>query len=105
MTHLCYDPGEAKGSRIHHPHEQSFLQTNSINMFKYKGYVGSFTYDEKLYLFLGKVPNIRDIITFQGKSVESTRLAFKDAVNEYLDWCKKYGKTPEKPLPVEYKSY
>jgi predicted HicB family RNase H-like nuclease len=63
----------------------------------YKGYVGQFTYDEKLDLFQGSVCNIKDLIIFQGKSIESLKYAFKDAVNEYLDWCKKNGRAPEKP--------
>jgi len=68
---------------------------------EYKGYIGLFTFDEKLELFQGRVSNIKDIITFQGKSMETLKYAFKDAINEYLNWCKKIGKNPEKPsLPI-----
>ena len=70
-------------------------------MLKHKGYIGSFFFDEKLNLFQGRVSNISYPITFQGKSLESTKQAFKDAIEEYLDWCKKYGKVPEKPSPIE----
>ena len=56
---------------------------------KYKGYIAQFRYDEDRELFQGHVSNIADIILFQGKSVESLRFAFHDAVNEYIDWCKK----------------
>jgi predicted HicB family RNase H-like nuclease len=64
---------------------------------EHKGYIGQFTFDEKQELFHGKVSNIKDLITFQGKSIEKIRHAFKDAINEYIDWCKKNGKDPEKP--------
>jgi predicted HicB family RNase H-like nuclease len=64
---------------------------------KYKGYIGLFTFDEKLGLFLGRVSNIKDLITFQGKSMETLEYSFKDAINEYLAWCKKNGKDPDKP--------
>jgi predicted HicB family RNase H-like nuclease len=64
---------------------------------KYNGYIGQFTFDEKLELFQGKVSNIKDLITFQGKSMETLRDDFKDAINEYVAWCKKAGKDPEKP--------
>ena len=68
---------------------------------EYKGYIGLFTFDEKLELFQGRVSNIKDLITFQGKSMETLKYAFKDAINEYLNWCKKIGKNPEKPsLPI-----
>ena len=64
---------------------------------KYKGYIGFFTFDEKLELFQGRVFNIKDLIIFQGKSMETLEYDFKDAINEYLTWCKKTGKDPEKP--------
>ena len=69
-------------------------------MFSYKGYVGSVTFDEKMSLFLGRVSNVNYPITFQGKSIESVTQDFKDAINEYLNWCKKYDKVPEKPLKL-----
>lgn len=70
-------------------------------MIKYKGYIGFFTFDEKANLFLGNVSNIKDLIIFQGKSIESTRQAFKDAVNEHIEWCKKHGKVLKKPFLIE----
>lgn len=65
-------------------------------MLSYKGYVGYFTFDEKTFLFLGKVSNTNYPVTFQGKSVESTEQNFRDAINEYLAWCKRYDKVPDK---------
>ena len=64
---------------------------------KYKGYIGEFTFDEKRELFLGHISNIKGIIMFQGKSIETLRYAFKDSVNEHLAWCLKFGKSPEIP--------
>lgn len=51
---------------------------------------------------MGRVSNTKDLITFQGKSMEALDLSFMDAVNDYLTWCKKMGKVwepwePEKP--------
>jgi predicted HicB family RNase H-like nuclease len=65
-------------------------------MLKHRGYTGSFTFDEKTNLFHGKAYNTHYPITFQGKSVESTKQAFKDAINDYVAWCNKYGKNKEK---------
>ena len=67
---------------------------------KYKGYIGEFTCDEDRDLFQGHVRNITDIILFQGKSMESLRFTFHDAVNEYIEWCKKRGKEPDKPFSL-----
>ena len=67
-------------------------------MIEYKGYIGHFSFDEKTNLFYGKVANTHDLITFQGKSVKETHFAFQDAINEYIDWCKKHRKNHEKPF-------
>ena len=66
-------------------------------MIKHRGYVGVFEFDEKTSLFLGKVSNAHHLVTFQGKSIESTKQAFKDAVNEYIEWSKKHRNVLEKP--------
>lgn len=66
-------------------------------MIEYKGYKGSFEFDEEKNLFYGKVSHIEDLVTFQGKSLKEVREAFEDAVNEYIAWCKKYRKPSKKP--------
>jgi len=71
-------------------------------MITHKGYIGHFAFDEGAGLFRGTVVNIKDVVTFEGTSIEKTRQAFQDAVDEYLDWCAKYGRAPTKftpPLP------
>ena len=70
-------------------------------MIDYKGYIGWFKFDEKTNFFQGRVSNVQSLITFQGKSVETTKQAFQDAINEYIDWCKKHGKEIEKPSQEE----
>jgi predicted HicB family RNase H-like nuclease len=70
-------------------------------MINYKGYIGHFAFDETKNTFYGRVANTHDLIVFQGKSIESIQEAFKDAINEHLEWCKKYGKKPEKSFSLE----
>ena len=65
-------------------------------MMKYKGYIGHVEYDDEAKLFHGDVVGLRDIITFQGKSVDELEQAFKDSVEDYLEWCKERGLEPEK---------
>ncbi len=65
-------------------------------MMKYKDYIGHVEYDDETKIFHGEVVGLRDIITFQGKSVEELEQAFKDSVDDYLNWCKKRGEKPEK---------
>lgn len=65
-------------------------------MMKYKGYIGHVEYDDEARIFHGEVLGLRDIITFQGKSVEELEQAFQDSVEDYLNWCKKRGEKPER---------
>lgn len=65
---------------------------------RYKEYVGKVVYDEESNIFHGDVINIRDVITFQGKSVEQLKQAFIDSVEDYLEFCKERGEEPDKPF-------
>jgi len=44
-------------------------------MMKYKGYIGHVEYDDEAEIFHGEVVRLRDIITFQDKSVEELEQA------------------------------
>ncbi len=63
---------------------------------KYKGYTGQVAYDDEAKIFHGEVIGLKDVITFQGTSVEELENAFKDSVDDYLAWCRKRGEEPEK---------
>lgn len=65
---------------------------------KYKGYHGQVNYDEEAKIFHGEVVGLRDVITFQGTSVDELEQAFKDSVDEYLDFCAELKRAPEKPF-------
>jgi predicted HicB family RNase H-like nuclease len=65
---------------------------------EYKGYRAKVEFDEQADLFHGEVIDTRDVITFQGRSVDELKQAFKDSVDDYLDWCAERGKQPEKPF-------
>ena len=38
------------------------------------------------------------MITFQGKSVAEIQKAFRESVDDYLQFCKKRGEEPDKPF-------
>ena len=71
-------------------------------MLKYKGYYGSVQYDDEAKIFHGEVINIRTVVTFQGTTVDEIEQAFRDSVDDYLDWCKERGKEPEKPFSGKF---
>lgn len=66
-------------------------------LMSYKGYQGKIEYDDDAGIFHGMVINTRDVITFEGESVEELRKAFRDSIDEYLDYCARIGKKPDKP--------
>ena len=61
-------------------------------------YLGVVEFDDEAGLFHGEVVNTRDVITFQGATVDELRTAMQDSVDDYLDWCAERGKEPEKPF-------
>jgi predicted HicB family RNase H-like nuclease len=67
-------------------------------MMEYKGYIGKAEMDSEAGVFHGEVINIRDVITFEGSSVEELNQAFRDSVDDYLEFCMARGEDPEKPF-------
>lgn len=65
---------------------------------KYKGYEAVVAFDEEDRLFIGRVVNTRDVIAFDGASVEELEQSFHHVIDEYLEDCQITGKTPEKPF-------
>lgn len=68
----------------------------------YKGYEGVVQFDEAAGVFHGDVINTRDVITFQGTSVDELTQAFRDSVDDYLDFCAERGREPEKPFSGKF---
>jgi len=71
-------------------------------MMEYKGYIGNVEFDDKAGIFHGDVINLRDVVTFQGETVEQLRKAFQDSIDDYLDFCSERGETPEKPYSGKF---
>lgn len=67
-------------------------------MMEYKGYMGKIDFDDEAGIFHGEVVNIRDVITFEGQSVDELRQAFEESVEDYIEFCVGRGEEPEKPF-------
>lgn len=63
----------------------------------HNGYIASVELDQEAGLFHGEVINTRDVLTFQGRTLDELQAAFADTVADYLDWCQERGKEPERP--------
>ncbi len=67
-------------------------------MLEHKGYQGVVEFDYDDGLFFGEVIGLRDVITFQGRSVEELEQSFRESVDEYLKFCEEINRIPEKPF-------
>ncbi len=67
-------------------------------MMQYKGYSAQVAFDDQDNVFHGEVWGIRDVVTFQGTNVAELRQAFRDSVDDYLEFCRQRGEAPEKPF-------
>jgi predicted HicB family RNase H-like nuclease len=72
------------------------------NQLEYKGYRGKVKFHPEAKLFHGEVLGIRDVITFQGTNPDEIIQAFQDSIDDYLDWCKERGETPERPYSGKF---
>ena len=67
------------------------------NVMKYKGYWAEVKYSDEDECFIGRVEGLKnDTILFEGQTVKELKKDFKDAINSYLDTCKKTNTEPEK---------
>ena len=64
---------------------------------EHKGYVGSVHYSAEDEVFHGKLEGIRDLVTYEATDVAGLKRSFREAVEDYLQTCRKHGKTPETP--------
>jgi predicted HicB family RNase H-like nuclease len=71
-------------------------------MMTYKGYIARVDFDDEARIFHGKVIGIRDVVTFQGSTVEEIEKAFIDSIDDYLDYCKTRKEEPDKPFSGKF---
>mgnify|MGYP002763234215 FL=1 len=63
---------------------------------QYHGYFTSVQYSQEDQIFFGKIGGIRDLVTFECENASEAEQAFKDAVDDYLEFCEEDGKDPNK---------
>jgi len=67
----------------------------------YRGYDGSVQYSAEDKMLHGRILCSRDMISFGGADLIELEANFRDAVDEYLDFCAETGRTPDEPNPLE----
>lgn len=71
-------------------------------MIEYEGYTGFFAYDPSVDAFHGRVIGLRDVVTFEGRSVDELRREMAASVDDYVTYCAEIGKEPERPYRGEF---
>ncbi len=69
-----------------------------MNIFRYKGFLGSIEVDAEDKILHGKLLHITDLVTYEASAIATLENEFKKAVNDYLDTCKQLNREPMKPL-------
>lgn len=63
----------------------------------HKGYKARIEFDEDRGIFHGRIVNIGDVITFEGKSTVQLRKEFAESLRYYEEFCAERGIDPERP--------
>ena len=64
---------------------------------RFKGYTARIEYSDEDGCFVGHLAGISDVIGFHAETVSELRQALEEAVEDYLETCKKIGRPPQKP--------
>ena len=68
-----------------------------MNVITYRGYSARLEFDAEDEIFTGRIAGIRDVVGFHADTVADLKIAFHEAVDDYLETCAKLNKTPQKP--------
>lgn len=69
-----------------------------MDFLEYKGYKGSVEYSKEDNCLFGKVQGMgRDLIAYEGQTLDELRKDFEAGVDSYLEGCKADGVQPTKP--------
>ena len=68
-----------------------------MNVMTHRGYSARVDFDAEDGLFVGHLAGINDVVGFHADTVDGLKAAFEEAVEDYVETCRKVGKAPEKP--------
>lgn len=66
------------------------------NVLKYNNYIAKVEFSAEDGLLYGKVEGISDLVSFESESAANIEQAFHEAVDDYIQFCKEVGKSPNK---------
>lgn len=73
-----------------------------MSTMEHRGYSARIQFDGGDGIFHGRVLNIRDVVTFEGRSVGELKREFERSLAVYLTMCREDGIDPEKPFSGQF---
>ncbi|HRE60869.1 MAG TPA: type II toxin-antitoxin system HicB family antitoxin [Micropepsaceae bacterium] len=73
-----------------------------MKQLEHKGYTGTAELSVEDGVFAGKIAFIRDLVTFESSTAAGLVRAFKEAVDDYLEDCRKSGRSPDRPFKGQF---
>lgn len=64
----------------------------------YKGFYGSIEFSLEDGVLFGKIECVNDLVNYEADTLPALKIAFEEAVDDYIDTCEAIGKSPDKPM-------
>ena len=68
-----------------------------MKILEYKGYNAIVRRSHEDNIWFGKIYFIDDLVTFEAETPRKVKKAFKDAVDDYLEFCAEHNREASKP--------
>ena len=75
------------------------IEGDAMKTMHYKRYDADFEHSEDDDCFVGRIAGIDDVVGFHAESVPDLRVAFEEAVDDYIEFCEELEHSPKGPLP------
>lgn len=69
----------------------------------HEGFAARVEYSEEDGCFIGHIAGMQDVVGFHGESVAELKAAFEEAVEDYLETCRKLGREPSRPYSGQFR--
>lgn len=67
-----------------------------MNVMTHKGFAARIEFDAEDEIFVGHIAGLADVVGFHARTVSELKAAFHDAVDNYVETCRRLGREPHK---------
>jgi predicted HicB family RNase H-like nuclease len=62
-----------------------------MDKLSYKGYTGSISFSPEDNVYFGEIEGIDALVNYEGDNMDELRIAFREAVDDYITYCQEEG--------------